>query len=263
MSGRDLIGVFNLIIVVGILGVISYAAIILQPPEYDHQTLCVVDEIPPHRAVVIDKTDLYSPEQADRIAALIRAQKPGLAVGERLSLYELNESGQLANTNRFSLCNPGAGEQVNPLYRNPDRVQARYDMLFAEPLEAALADLVTPKNAPNSPIIEALAQLTQDPTFDRNAPRRHIVLVSDMLQNSDLFTVYPYRQRMDLTSRLPAPTTVAQLLRETYGDGLRGVTLEIRLIPRDPWQQVQQSQMRAYWDQVLRPLGVSVQWVEL
>tara|TARA_R110002073_G_scaffold54023_4_gene139268 strand:+ start:13360 stop:14148 length:789 start_codon:yes stop_codon:yes gene_type:complete len=259
MTGRDALGVFNLLIVAAILGAISYAAFMLKPPVYDSQTLCLAGAVPPHRVVVIDKTDLYSPEQAREIGALILAQRDQLAVGERLSLYELNESGQLRNTNSFSLCNPGAGEQVNPLYRNPDRVQARYDALFAEPLDRALADLVLPKDAPNSPIIEALARLGQDPGFDRTVPQRHIVLVSDMLQNSDVFTVY--RRRLgDLSNRVPEPEVVADAIRETYGDSLRGVRLDIRLIPRGNWEAEQHGALMEYWDAVFAMLGVQASW---
>jgi hypothetical protein len=259
MSGRDIIGFFNLIIVAAILGGISYAAFMLTPDEYDSETLCLVGATPPHRVVVIDKTDLYSPQQAGSIEGVILRERNGLEVGERLSLYELNESGQLRNTNRFSLCNPGAGEQVNPLYRNPDRVQARYEALFADPLERALADLILPKNAPNSPIIEALARLAQEPVFDETVPGRRIVLVSDMLQNSEIFSVYG-RSRGNLEQRLPSAATVANAVRDTYGDNLRGVEIEIRLIPRDRWEADQRGPLRAYWDEVFDRLGMRARW---
>ncbi|MAK63382.1 MAG: hypothetical protein CMF75_01350 [Maricaulis sp.] len=261
MSGRDAIGLFNLVIVAAILGAISYAAFVLKPAEYDSQTLCLADTVPPHRVVVIDKTDLYSPQQADSIAGLILSERDALAVGERLSLYELNESGELRNTNRFSLCNPGAGEQVNPLYRNPERIQARYEALFAEPLDRALADLVTPKDAPSSPIIEALARLGLDPAFDRTAPGRRIVLVSDMLQNSDVFSVYGRRRAFE--DRVPPVNEVARAIRDTYGDSLRGVQLEIRLIPRENWEIEQRGILMDYWNAVFQQLGIRAYWADI
>ncbi|WP_323762661.1 hypothetical protein [Maricaulis sp.] len=262
MSGRDAIGLFNLAVVAAVIGGISYAAFKLTPDEYDSQTLCLADALPPHRVVVIDKTDLYSPEQAGGIEALILAERDGLAVGERFSLYELNESGQLRNTNSFSLCNPGAGEQVNPLYRNPERIQARYEALFADPLDRALADLVLPKDAPSSPIIEALARLAQDPSFDNTVPGRRIVLVSDMLQNSEIFSVYG-RRRGALDVRIPPADTVATAIRDTYGDSLRGVGLEIHLIPRDRWEAEQRGPLRDYWNEVFRRLGVNARWADI
>jgi hypothetical protein len=262
MSGRDAIGLFNLAIIAAVLGGITYLYLTLTPEEYDSQTLCLAGAVPPHRVVVIDKTDLYSPEQAEGIETTILSERDALAVGERLSLYELNESGQLRNTNSFSLCNPGAGEQVNPLYRNPERIQARYEALFAAPLDNALADLVLPKNAPSSPIIEALARLTQDPGFNASVPGRRIVLVSDMLQNSDIFSVYG-RRRGALDARIPPADTVALAIRDTYGDALRGIDLEIRLIPRDSWEAEQHGALQDYWDEVFRRLGVSVHWTDI
>ena len=262
MSGRDALGLFNLAIIAAVLGGITYLYLSLTPEEYDRETLCLAGALPPHRVVVIDKTDLYSPEQADGIAQTILTERDALAVGERLSLYELNESGQLLNTNSFSLCNPGAGEQVNPLYRNPERIQARYEALFAEPLDRALADLVLPKDAPSSPIIEALARLAQDPGFDNLVPGRRIVLVSDMLQNSEIFSVYG-RRRLALETRIPAAETVATAIRDTYGDTLRGVSLEIRLIPRERWEVEQHGALMAYWDDVFTRLGVAVYWTDL
>ena len=262
MSGRDALGIFNIIIVLGILGGISYLAMSLQPEEYDRDTLCVVGITPPHRVVIIDKTDLYSMDQAEAIAGVILNERDRLGVGERLSLFELNENGNLSDTNNFSLCNPGSGEQVNPLYRNPERIQARYEALFAGPLQTALSDLVTPKDAPQSPILEALAGLTHEDSFDRSVPGRHIVLVSDMLQNSEIFTVYG-RGRGSIEERLPDPVEVAQALEAQHGDGLMGVTLEIRLIPRVGWEADQAGTLRDYWDLVFRQLGVRAYWSEL
>lgn len=262
MRGKDLLGIFNIIVVAGVLGAISYAALVLQPAEYDPATLCLSGEQPPHVGLVIDKTDLYSPAQAERIETLVLASRDRLEIGERLSLYELDARGQLINTNGFSLCNPGRGEQINPLYRNPQRVEARYQALFEEPLQAALADLVEPKESPASPIIEALADLAQQPEFDLTTPRRRIVLVSDMLQNSQLFTVYG-RARSDLAGRLPPPGQVADALEREYGDVLAGVSIDIYLIEREGWSAEQRDILRAYWSEVFRQLGMRDRWTAL
>ena len=121
MRGKDFLGLFNILIVIGILGGISYAALVLQPAEYDPDTLCLAGERPPHKAIVIDKTDFYSPQQASDIEALVLASRDRLDIGEQLTLFELDARGELVNTNNFSLCNPGRGDQINPLYRNPQR----------------------------------------------------------------------------------------------------------------------------------------------
>ncbi|WP_270374784.1 MULTISPECIES: hypothetical protein [Marinicauda] len=252
MRSKDLLGVFNLIVVVSVLGAISYAALVLQPAEYDPETLCLAGEQPAHTVVVIDKTDLYSPRQAELILARILEARDRLAIGERLSLFELDERGELEDSN-FSLCNPGRGAQINPLYRNPTRVEARYQALFERPLQSVLTDLVEPKNAPRSPIIEALARLAQNPDFDRTTPGRDIVLVSDMLQNSELFSVYG-------NARLPDPRLVAAEIEREYGEVLAGVRVHIHLIPRDGWESQQAGGIQTYWQEIFRSLGMRDSW---
>lgn len=258
MRGKDVLGILNLIIVAGVLGAISYAALVLQPAEYDPQTLCLAGEKPAHTVLVLDKTDLYTPEQAERIRLRILEARDRLAIGQRLSLYALDQRGELEET-PFSLCNPGRGEQINPLYRNPSRVEMRYQALFEDPLQDALRDLVEPKDAPASPIIEALARLAQEEAFDPATPGRDIVLVSDMLQNSALFSVYG-AARYDLTGSLPDPRRVAGEIRRIYGDGLAGVTIEIHLIPRAGWEDQQAGIIPAYWSEVFGHLGMRDYW---
>ena len=262
MTGRDLLGVFNLIIIGAVLAGVSYAAFILKPAEYDTETLCLAGAVPPHTVVIVDKTDLYSADQARQISELILAERDRLMVGERLSLFELNQNGDLADTNSFSLCNPGSGEQVNPLYRNPNRVQARYEAAFSGPLSDALADLMTPKDAPQSPILEALARLAGEDGFTPDVPGRRIVLISDMLQNSDVFTIYG-RHLGELDERLPPTEDVVTTLEETFGDDLRGSEIEIHLVERDTWEDDQNGPLRDYWSEVFRDLGIRVRWATL
>jgi len=259
MSGRDLLGIFNLLLVAGVVAAVSYFALTLRPAEYDADTLCIAGIVPPHRVVIIDKTDLYSTQQAGAIERIILTQRDTLTVGERLSLFELDETGRLDDTNQFSLCNPGSGDQVNPLYRNPDRIQARYEALFDAPLQQALADLVVPKDAPQSPILEALAELAQEPSMGQTVPGRRIVLVSDMLQNSDIVSVYG-RSRGGVFDRLPPVAETVQAIREEYGMALAGVTLEIHLIERPGWENEQNGEQRSYWTQVFGQLGMAVSW---
>lgn len=262
MSGRDLLGIFNLLIVAGVVATVSYFALTLRPAEYNAETLCIAGITPPHRVVIIDKTDLYSQQQASAIERIILTQRDTLAVGERLSLFELDESGRLDDTNQFSLCNPGSGDQVNPLYRNPDRIQARYEALFDAPLQQALADLVVPKDAPQSPILEALAELAQEPSMAQSVPGRRIILISDMLQNSEIFLVYG-RSRGEVFDRLPPVADTVQAIRDEYGMALAGVMLEVYLIERRGWETEQNGDLRIYWTQVFSQLGVTMSWQTL
>lgn len=251
-----------LVIAGAVVGVFVLMAV-LTPKPFDEQTLCAVsDTPPPHSAIIIDKTDEYSPDQAERIAAAIRREQNGLALGERFSLFELDAGGRFDPRGEFSLCNPGRGDQANPLFRNPRRIQERYANMFEGPLDDILQDLVEPKEAPSSPILEAVARLAQTEAFSPQAASRRVLLISDMLQNSDLFTAYG-GGGIDLPADTSPASEVAEDIISRFGDNLRGVRLEVRLIPRDSHVDLQRGTLKDYWDEVFRNLGVDVTWRDL
>ena len=234
----------------------------LKPVPYDEQTLCLLsDELPPHTAIILDKTDEYDESQADLIAALIRRSRDRLEVGERLSMFELDAEGQFDPRGEFSLCNPGRGGQVNPLFRNPRMIEERYATLFETPMDAVIDDLVVPKEAPSSPILEAMARLGQTENFSPDAPARRIVIVSDMLQNSDLFSAYGGGGT--LPANMPRARDVAEAVERRYGRSLSGVDLEIRLIPRGRYTDMQRGALKEYWNEVFSELGLQADWRDL
>lgn len=251
--------IINFVMVALILAGVGYIVYTLQPTPYDEKTLCLVsDDLPAHTAVIIDKTDEYSAVQAELITDLVRRTSDRLAPNERFTLFELDERGQFDPRGEFSLCNPGRGDQVNPLFSNPRQMEERYAALFEAPMLAALADLVIPKEAPNSPIMEALARLSQTETFSDAAPSRKIVLVSDMLQNSDIFTAYGGGGAMP--DNAPIAADSARQIRNRFGRGLDGIEIEIRLIPRERYVDLQRGALRDYWDEVFEELGISARW---
>lgn len=244
------------------VAIIGFSFFALQPEPYDEMTLCELsDELPAHTAIIIDKTDEYSEQQADLIAAVIRRSRDRLDVGERFTLFELDQFGQFDPRGEFSLCNPGRGDQVNALFRNPERIEERFNEKFDRPLQTVLEDLVVPKEAPNSPVLEAMARLGQTEAFSDRAPQRRIVIISDMLQNSDAFTAYGGGGAMP--ANMPDAITVADTTMRRFGNSLDGVSLEVRLIPRQRYVDMQRGALKAYWDQIFRELGVDVTWRDL
>lgn len=256
------LAIINILVVAAAVAGVAYFVTQVKPQAYDPDTLCLLEgPPPPHTAVVIDKTDEYDAEQAGRIAALVRRAKDALAVGERITVFELDARGQFDPRGDFALCNPGRGAQVNPLYQNPRFVEERYKELFEGPLEAALADLVEPKEAPASPIVEALARLAQTEAFGKDVAGRRILLVSDMLQNSDIFSVYGGRGA--LPAAMPAAADAAEAVRKRFGEALSGTSLEVRLIPREGFEDLQRGPLKAFYDAYFRELGVSLSWRDL
>ncbi|MEE2930518.1 MAG: hypothetical protein VX599_07370, partial [Pseudomonadota bacterium] len=111
------------------------------------------------------------------------------------------------------------------------------------------------------PVLEALARLGQTEAFSDRTPRRRVVIISDMLQNSDLFTIYGGGGSLPET--IPSAVSVADATLRRFGNSLDGVALEIRLIPRARYVDMQRGALRTYWDEVFLELGVQVTWRDL
>lgn len=257
------LALINMLVVAGVVAGGFFLMAILSPKPYDQDSLCAIsDELPAHTAIIIDKTDEYSTQQANLIASAIRRAQDRLAIGERFTLFELDADGRFDPRGAFSLCNPGRGSQVNPLFSNPERIEERYANMFEAPFEAVISDLVEPKEAPSSPILEAMARLAQTELFSPEAPDRTLILISDMLQNSDLFSAYGGGGTV-MPDTTPPARTVADEVIARFGDNLRGTRLTIRLIARERQVDLQRGPLRSYWDEVFSELGVEAEWRDL
>lgn len=257
------LALINILVVAGAVAGGFLLMAVLTPKPYDQDSLCEIsDALPAHTAVIIDKTDEYTQQQADLIASSIRRAQDRLAIGERFTLFELDAEGRFDPRGAFSLCNPGRGSQVNPLFRNPQRIEERHARMFETPFEAVLEDLVVPKEAPSSPILEAMARLAQTEFFSPDAPERELILVSDMLQNSGLFSAYGGGGSV-MPERTPPAHEVADDVIARFGGNLRGTHLTIRLIARDSHVDLQRGELRTYWDELFRDLGIDTEWRDL
>lgn len=254
--------IINFVIVALLVGAVGYMLYRLQPVPYDEDSLCLVsDELPPHTAIIIDKTDEYTEVESDLIARTIRRARDQLDVGERITLFELDQNGRFDPRGELTMCNPGRGDQVNPLFNNPRMMEEAYAEKFAGPMDEVLADLVEPKEAPSSPILEAVARLAQTENFSERVPRRRLIIVSDMLQNSDIFTIYGGGG--SLPEDIPSARDTADAIDSRYGGALSRVQIEVRLIQRDRYVDMQRGALKEYWDEVFSDLGVDVTWRDL
>lgn len=253
----------NLVIVALLISGAVFAFYALQPKPYDEVTLCPVGEdVAGHTAVIIDKTDKYSETEADLIGQAVRRVRDRLEVNERITLLELDARGQFNPALAVSLCNPGRGDQANPIFANPKQIEERYKEKFESRFDAYLEDLVEPKVSPSSPIIEALARLAQQENFSSDVRRRRIVLVSDMLQFSDVFSAYG-GTGADLPPDVPSVDQTVAAVERRFGTELRGTNLEVFLIQRDRYADLQRGALRIYWENVMAELGVTVTWRDL
>ena len=123
------------------------------------------------------------------------------------------------------LCKPASEQDVSSVNQNVRLVKERYDSRFVVPLEANLDQMISASSANTSPIMESLQALVADtPGFLTFVGPRRLILVSDLLQNSDAMSFY----RGDDWKAFHDSPAFARL-----GRTLDGVDIEIFAIPRE------------------------------
>ena len=144
--------------------------------------------IPGHTAILVDTSNEISEENGarafERIVEWTRdtLRAPFL---QKLSVYGLPESEHEAPS-QFgrSWCIPKQGKMADLLYENPRVVEIEF-ATFISRLKWILDELRDREEAAVSPIVETMASLSE-----RNDDIDSFLLVSDMLQNTSLWSEY-------------------------------------------------------------------------
>jgi hypothetical protein len=180
----------TILVVVGVVLVGLMAAtawlVTSSRPALDAQTNCPLAGPTSIRIVIIDQSDPISTQQAQRVRQEVSLLKENAQFGDRFDVYTFEGQVEAELRPILSLCSPG--RDANPLVKNPKIVRERYERQFAEVVDRAIDGLLTASTRPTSPIIETLraAAITSfGPNADRGIPR-HVTLISDMIQHSEL-----------------------------------------------------------------------------
>ncbi len=140
------------------------------------------------------------------------------------------------------------GEKANALYQNPGMIEERYRKEFREPFDSIVSAMLDSRGADRSPIMESLqALLVSAPGFVDATYSRRVIVVSDLIQNSEAFSFY----RGDTWKgfiRSPDALRLAGRLQD--------IEVEICRIPR-PDAGVDMKQVDNFWFNYFNRAGVS------
>jgi hypothetical protein len=158
----------------------------------DPETMCSAAGPTSVHAVLLDRSDVITPLQAQRIRQVFDQIIENAAVGERIDLYVLAADGTQALAPKVTMCRPKS--EGNELYENSARIRDRYINGFKKPLEDALAPMMAPVTSPSSPIMESVKAMCVAAfgNLPKGAPAQ-MTIASDMIQFSPLLD--QYRQR--------------------------------------------------------------------
>ncbi|MDQ7774942.1 MAG: hypothetical protein Q4615_03060 [Paracoccus aminovorans] len=157
---------------------------------YDPQTLCPETGPVGMTAILMDLTDPLSTAQASQLFAWLQKEVDDAPRGTQFTMGVVSDD--LTNFHATPpLCKPQDKASASALTQNPELIGRRYDELFMKPLEVSIRQLTTATAAKHSPIMESIQALVADtPGFVTFGGPRRIVLVSDLLQNSEALSFY-------------------------------------------------------------------------
>jgi hypothetical protein len=141
--------------------------------------------------VLVDATDAIAAITQTEIVSKITDLANDTKKWARFELRVL-VPGSLRTTTVFSRCNPGDGHELDEYTGNPDLARKKWASQFSGPLQEAMKSTMSGEVADRSPIMAGLQQIAVDRLSSKQARSMptNIVVVSDMLENSDAFSVY-------------------------------------------------------------------------
>lgn len=226
ISWVGILGVLLALIAVLTIAFLLYLRSDLVRLELDQKTLCdpakPVDNVV---AVLIDTTDQLSARTIRHVERYLDNAIYNFPVNTRIAVYEVSGKSEEVLAPILSICKPSDGSNANSMVSNPLLIKKKFEEKFKLPLNEKLTSIMKNKESNSTPLIESL-QSTVVETFLEypNAASKQIILVSDLLQHSDLYSFY---------SQKPEYSQFISKAKKT-GRGavnLKGISLHLLVVP--------------------------------
>ena len=200
-------------------------------------------------AILFDLTDPMAPAQSAQLLQYIKAEFSKAAVGTQFTMGVVSENERDWGATA-PLCKPPSEKDVSALTQNVSLVKKRYDERFMAPLQTNLDRMISASGAKTSPIMESLQALVANtPGFLTFEGPRRLILVSDLLQNSDAMSFY----RGHDWKSFQASTAFHRL-----GRTLKDVQVEIFAVPRQVTKLKDPSAVEDFWIRYFELQGASL-----
>ena len=198
-------------------------------------------------AVLLDLTDTLQPVQYQRLRGLLDDRIGDAKQGALIAVGAVRADATERDAD-FARCKPATGKKANELYQNPRMIEERYRQEFLEPFKAIVSAMLNSPAADHSPIMESLqALLVSAPGFVDASYLRRVIIVSDLIQNSEAFSFY----RGDSWRRF-----IRSQDAERLAGRLQGVEVEICRVPR-PGSKVDKAAVDDFWANYFDRAGAS------
>ncbi|MDM8535865.1 hypothetical protein QUF70_03855 [Desulfobacterales bacterium HSG17] len=232
-----------------ILAVSAITAFVLTGDDSDPETFCK-GEVLAHTIIVLDKTDPLTTAQQKFMFHYINKEKKQLKKFEKLSIFILTENTYANLEPIFSKCNPGAGENANPLYQNPQMLKMRFDNDFSKPLKNNMNSLLFDSTGSKSTIFEMIRELTFRDDFGESIKNRKLIIFSDMMHHTPEYSHYKNKIDYHYFSK--------KLYADEVAANLNFVNVKIVYLLRDKSKHKQGKRHLLFWKNYFQTMGAQL-----
>jgi hypothetical protein len=223
--------------------------------KLDAVTGCPVTGPTAIHAILIDRSDPISPQQAQQVRLVIDGYVSRAKIGERFDLYVA--SGDTVNvlTPVASVCSPGRGDQANELYENPQMIQRQFEDKFVGVMKENLSRLLETATADSSPILESIkaAAVSSFGSVEPGQIPLQMTIVSDLVQHSQGNSHFRGETNFDDLSKRSAWRSLQA--------NLKGASVNVLYLLRPvsvrSGQPIQNRGHQVFWEKALSASGAS------
>jgi len=158
--------------------------IAFKPESPDPETLCTSVTPPHHYLVLVDRTDIWTPQRGLALKQELLRIKSNTKKGEKLSIYEFGGATDADVKQLFSLCNPGRAEDALFIYEGEVWAEKEYQKRFGQPLNVVISKFEKPKESAKTYLVQAISEVIASPDFGPDIAGRELLIFSDMRQNT-------------------------------------------------------------------------------
>jgi hypothetical protein len=238
--------------VIGALAALTLTVWIFRPANLDPVTLCPTTRpIAGHTVVIVDRTDRWTPAMNGALTELIETAQRDTRRYQKFSIVSLDADQSVHPL--FSVCNPGEPSFWSDLYRGHRYTQRDFEQRFVGAAERVMDAVSQPGEARASPIVEYVHRWLGSDDFNASVAERRMVLVSDMRQNSPLYSIYRAREGDGL----------APVVRSQFGESAQGVAFDVYFVAHGRDHNVSEDEVRAAWGEAFQAIEAEYTWRQI
>ncbi|MBK8545354.1 MAG: hypothetical protein IPL62_18580 [Caulobacteraceae bacterium] len=224
---------------------------LMRPADLDAATLCPTNRpLAGHTVVIVDRTDRWTTAMGAALTQLVENAQRDTDKYEKFSIVSLDANQSVHPL--FSICNPGTPTFWSDLYRGRRYTTRDFEQRFVGAAERVIEDVREPSEARSSPIVEYVHRWLGSDDFNATVPHRRLILVSDMRQNSDLYSIYS-----------GAKDQLGDVVARQFGPAAEGVAFDVYFVAHGRDHNVSEDEVRTAWDHAFGRIGADYSWRQI